>query len=166
MAAVRRSCARSLRLVVPCLIALTVALAWGDEHEREGRGGREGSSRRAATTQRTLYKQVPAAAKQKVSYEKDIRPILLENCTRCHGSKRHKGDVRLNTPEGILAGTEDGPLITPGNGAKSSLIAFVTGIGVESEHVMPPPKDDLLTAEEIGLLRAWIDQGAKFDGPK
>ena len=136
------------------LLGTVVAVAWGAEREREGRGNR---------TSRTLYKEMPPAATEKVSYQKDVRPILMENCTRCHGSKKHKGDLRLDTPEGIHSGSEDGPVIKAGKSAESMLIRSVTGINVESDKVMPP-KDDLLTKEEIGILRAWIDQGTPVDG--
>ncbi len=129
-------------------------LAVASAEEREGRRDR---------SSRTTYKELPPAAQQSVSYEKDVRPILMENCTRCHGAKKHKADLRLDNQEGITNGSEDGPVIKPGKSAGSMLIRSVAGIGVEADKVMPP-KDDMLTKDEIGILRAWIDQGAKFDG--
>ncbi|MCE9518602.1 MAG: hypothetical protein K8R87_03415 [Verrucomicrobia bacterium] len=127
-----------------------------EEHERhDGRGGKKSS--------RTLYKEIPPAVSRTVSFTNDVKPILLENCTRCHGVKKQKAELRLDTKEGILAGSEDGPIIKPGKGEASLLVRSIAGVGVESDQVMPP-KDDMLTKDEIGIIRAWIDQGAKFDG--
>ncbi len=152
----RRNIGARFGSIIACgLLSGLMAVAWGAE--REGRS--EGRGRGPA---RTAYKEVPPAATRQVSYEKDVKPILMENCTRCHGSKKHKSDLRLDTVDNILLGSEDGPVVKPGKGAQSTLIRSIAGIGVEADKVMPP-KDDMLTKDEIGILRAWIDQGAKPD---
>ena len=141
------------------VLAGILSIAWGEDREERGEE-REGRGKRNAA--RKIYKEIPPAVpRPNISFEKDVKPILLENCTRCHGAKKHKGHLRLDTPEGILAGTEDDAVIKPGKGAESLLVRAITGIGVESEDVMPP-KEELLSKEEIGIIRAWIDQGAKF----
>jgi len=150
-------------LVFACLLGFT---ALGEDREKSGgrerRGGRE--DRGGRRTFRTPYKEIPAAVKREISFTNDVKPILLENCTRCHGAKKRKAELRLDTREGILAGAEDGPVIKPGNGEASLLVRSISGVGIESDEVMPP-KDELLTKDEIAIIRAWIDQGAKFDSP-
>ncbi len=128
--------------------------------KRESREGRE--ERRGKSSSKNVYKEIPPAVARAVSYTNDVKPILMENCTRCHGAKKHKGDLRLDNQEGIVAGTEESPVIKPGKGEASLLVRSISGVNVESDQIMPP-KDDLLTKEEIGIIRAWIDQGAKFD---
>lgn len=131
------------------------------EHEHERHNGKEGRS--GGKSGRTVYKEIPAAVTRAVSYTADVKPILVENCTRCHGAKKHKGDLRLDTQQGIMAGSEEGPIVKPGNGEGSLLVRSIAGVKVESDQIMPP-KEDLLSKEDIGIIRAWIDQGAKFDG--
>ncbi len=85
----------------------------------------------------------------------DVKPLLERRCTGCHGAKTALHGLRLDTREGALKGGESGvPSILPGKSAESLLIRYVSG--ADKEIVMPPagPK---LTAEEIRLLREWID---------
>jgi len=166
-----------IRIFSALAIAISSAsFAEDDEHEKEhrreknseserpeGRGGRAGGESRAGRGKARGYQEIPAAVQHNVSYVNEVKPILLENCTRCHGAKKQKGDLRLDTKEGILEGGEEGKLIKPGNGEGSFLVRSISGFHVESEKIMPP-KDDMLTKEEIGIIRAWIDQGAVFDG--
>jgi hypothetical protein len=106
----------------------------------------------------------PASAKVGVTYEKDIKPIFDASCIKCHGEQKPKGKLRLDNLEGILKGGHDGKVVEPGNSAKSMLVQNVAHLGDEDDF-MPPPKNKLglkqLTPEQIGLIRAWIDQGAK-----
>jgi len=106
----------------------------------------------------------PAAAKQGVTYAADIKPILEKSCVKCHGAEKPKAKLRLDSLEGVLKGSADGKVIETGNSAKSAIVHAVGHLGDE-DHWMPPPKNKAkigpLTAEQIGLIRAWIDQGAK-----
>lgn len=106
----------------------------------------------------------PASDRKDVTYEKDIKPIFEKSCVKCHGAEKPKGKLRLDSLAGALKGGIDGKVIEPGNSAKSMLVHNVARVGHEDEW-MPPPdnKHDIkpLTNEEIGLIRAWIDQGAK-----
>ena len=107
----------------------------------------------------------PASPKKGVTYAADIQPIFAQSCYSCHGPKNQKpkGKLRLDTLEAVRKGGEDGPAIIPGNSAKSVLVAQISFLG-DPDDYMPPPKnkDNLkqLTKEQIGLVRAWIDQGA------
>jgi mono/diheme cytochrome c family protein len=105
----------------------------------------------------------PPSSRAGVTYAADIRPIFETSCIKCHGAERHRGDIRLDTLEGALAGGEHGRIVLPGDSAKSPLILAVAQ--VDPDTAMPPPRKKgpptKLTPEQIGLLRAWIDQGAK-----
>lgn len=91
-----------------------------------------------------------------------IRPVLEARCTSCHGPDKAKGDLRLDTQEGILAGGEEGPVLVPGDAEASDLFHRVT-LPPGHEDRMPPPGKPPLTLEEIELLRWWIDGGASFE---
>lgn len=108
----------------------------------------------------------PPSDKQGVTYETDIQPIFAKSCYPCHGPKslKPKGKLRLDTLAAVLKGGEDGPAVIPGNSAKSVMVAQISQQG-DPDDYMPPPKNKAnigpLTKEQIGLIRAWIDQGAK-----
>ena len=176
----------------------------------------------------------PASDATGVTFEKDIAPIFKASCVRCHGAERPRAQLRLDTLEGTLKGTKDGPILTAGNSADSLLVKAVSQLdpktamppkprgprgmrppdgapaggpppggpggegaggpppgGPGGDNAAggpppggpggPPPGDDHgtngahfqqrlrpmgppakpLTAEQVGLVRAWIDQGAK-----
>lgn len=106
----------------------------------------------------------PASDKQGVTYAADIKPIFEKSCVKCHGADKQKGKLRLDSLEAILKGGEDGKVVKAGSSADSMLVQNVAHVG-EEDMWMPPPdnKDKIqpLTKEQIGLIRAWIDQGAK-----
>jgi mono/diheme cytochrome c family protein len=102
---------------------------------------------------------LPPAAGRKIDYRKDIQPILAKNCYSCHGPEKQKSDLRLDRKSAALAGGAEGPAFVPGDGAESPLLQRVAA--VDPDTVMPP-KGERLTAEQVGLIRAWIDQGASW----
>lgn len=170
----------------------------------------------------------PAAKTENVTFAKDIAPIMKESCVRCHGADRPKAQLRLDSLEGVLKGTKQGPVLKAGDSANSLLVKSVSQL--DPELAMPPkprnrrggpggpggpqgtnapamqphdggpmgggpdggerprmaggegdhppggpqgtnapgqrprnfgPPAKPLTAEQVGLVRAWIDQGAK-----
>lgn len=134
-----------------------------------------------------LSKLPPPAKRPGLSYAKDIQPILEGSCFGCHGADKQKGDLRVDSLAALLKGGEDGKVVVPGKSQDSPLVVAVSGL--DPEKSMPPkrrggpggrgpggpggprpggpggpggftpPKD--LTPEQVGLIRAWIDQGAK-----
>jgi mono/diheme cytochrome c family protein len=104
--------------------------------------------------------QLPPPASHAVNFSKEIKPLFQASCVTCHGRGKAKGGFRLDTRETALKGGDSGPALLPGKSADSLLIALVQG--VDPDNVMPK-KGSRLTAEQIGLLRAWIDQGAPWD---
>jgi mono/diheme cytochrome c family protein len=93
-------------------------------------------------------------------FETKIRPILAENCWKCHGEQKHKGDLRLDARSTAMTGGDSGPAIVPGHPEKSLL---VKAIGyADSELKMPPAGK--LTREQIADLTQWIKMGAPWPG--
>lgn len=106
--------------------------------------------------------KLPPAAARPVDFTKDIKPLFEASCFRCHGLERPKGKFSLVTRESALRGGTEGIDLIPGESAKSPLIHYVAGLVPEME--MPPvDKGTPLTPEQIGLLRAWIDQGVPWE---
>jgi mono/diheme cytochrome c family protein len=108
----------------------------------------------------------PAAAKDGVTYAADIQPIFDKSCYPCHGPKtpKPKGGLRVDSLALVLKGGKDGAVVVAGNIAKSPLLGDVARLG-DPDDYMPPPKNkghiEPLTREQLGLIRAWIEQGAK-----
>jgi hypothetical protein len=169
----------------------------------------------------------PPSTKQGITYDTDIKPLLQASCVRCHEGSRAKAELHLDSLKGILDGSENGKVITPGNSEQSKLVRAIARINPKTAmppeprprrgprpdgpgapggntnqpnseakpgpaHDGPPPAAGMaeheeaderppsgpggpgregrrpqgppakpLTAEEVGLVRAWIDQGAK-----
>ena len=107
-----------------------------------------------------VSKLPPASTKKDLTYAKDIKPLFEKSCFKCHGAEKQKGKLRLDTVGAALKGGEDGPDIVAGNSAKSKLVHAIARLN-EDEAMPPADKGKPLTKEEVGLVRAWIDHGAK-----
>src|SRR5438552_18072060 len=99
-----------------------------------------------------------ARAADAVDYTRDIKPILTKNCTTCHGAAKQRSGLRLDTAKAALEGGNSGPVVVAGKSAASRIIHAVTGT-----HDAPsmPPKGPRLDANQIALLKRWIDEGAR-----
>ena len=114
----------------------------------------------AASTGVVDVAKLPPAAARPVDFAKDIRPIFEKSCQFCHGAEKQKGGYRLDSKFAAIKGGETySPAIQPSDSAASPLIHLVAGLVLDSKM---PAKGDPLTPEQIGLLRAWIDQGAAW----
>lgn len=105
-------------------------------------------------------RQLPLPAAHPVNFSQEIRPIFEASCIKCHGRGRAKGEFRIDSRESLLKGGESGPSFVTGNSAQSLLVELV--MGFDPDNAMPK-KGTKLTREQIGVLRAWIDQGARWD---
>ncbi len=107
-----------------------------------------------------------AAEPEKLSFNRDIRPILSENCFQCHGfdDKTREAGLRLDQHEAAIKKTDSGVLpIVPGDAAKSDVIARVTS--KDADMKMPPASTHKkLSAKQIDTLRRWINEGAEYQG--
>ena len=106
--------------------------------------------------------KLPPAVTTTVDFARDIKPLLEASCIKCHGAEKAKNGFRLDSRAHALAGGDNGVDIIPGDGAKSPLVHFVAGL-VPDMDMPPKGKGEPFTATQVGLLRAWIDQGAKWD---
>jgi len=94
-----------------------------------------------------------------VSFAADILPIFQQRCAQCHGGEGEDGEVYteayldLQTYKGVMAGSEYGPVVTPGDPGESVLIEMI------SEGEMPE-EGDPVPPEEIAIISAWIEAGA------
>jgi len=107
-----------------------------------------------------VSKLPPAAKVTGVTFDKDIKPLFEKSCVKCHGPEKQKGKYRLDSLEAALKASDSGGAIIKGDSAKSALVQAISRLDPDIE--MPPEgKADPLTPEQVGLVRAWIDQGAK-----
>src|ERR1051326_2209349 len=108
---------------------------------------------------------VSAATKASdISYNRDIRPILSENCFTCHGpdSAARKAGLRLDSFEAATAPRKDSkPAIVAGKADASEAIRRI--FTSDADDMMPPPKSKkVLKSEQKELLKRWIAEGAKY----
>ena len=109
------------------------------------------------------------AADEKVQFNRDIRPLLADNCFHCHGPDpgTRKAGLRLDTEAGFFAarvdkqGKEEPPTIIKGKPDQSTL--FQRMLSTDEDEIMPPPETHKkLKPAEISLVRRWIEQGAPW----
>src|SRR5262245_43608245 len=97
-----------------------------------------------------------------VDFEKEILPIFRRNCLACHSATEAQSDLVLESPQTILKGGSEGPAVVAAKSADSLLLKLAAR---QKEPHMPPPDNDVkakpLTPQELGLIKLWIDQGAK-----
>jgi len=107
---------------------------------------------------------IPLATKRAIDYDGHVRPILAKHCLSCHGGSKPASGMRIDVRSSLLAGGDLGEAaIRPGKGADSVLIHRVRS---DDPDVRMPPKGARLSADEVAVLRAWIDQGALMPATK
>jgi hypothetical protein len=103
----------------------------------------------------------PAAT---IDFDRDIQPILSENCYQCHGpdAGARKAKLRLDQKEGALGKNEDGrAIVAPGQPADSELITRI--LSADPDELMPTPKSNKkLTEAQKKLITQWVEQGAHW----
>ena len=99
------------------------------------------------------------AASHEVDFTNSVEPIFRDRCYVCHSEIQQMGGLRLDRREDALQGGKSGAVILPGDSVNSKLVQMVAGIG---EGAVMPLVGARLTPEQIDILRAWIDQGAKW----
>ncbi|MFM7739432.1 MAG: DUF1549 domain-containing protein, partial [Planctomycetota bacterium] len=116
----------------------------------------------------TLLLTSPAVAQTSsspVAFNRDIRPLLSDNCFFCHGPDKNKrqADLRLDTREGLFGSADQSGTIVPGKPDESELIRRIRSS--DEDEIMPPPESHKsLTPAQIELLETWIRQGAPYEG--
>ncbi len=102
--------------------------------------------------------EIPLITRE-VDFEKDIYPIFQQRCFECHGPNKQRGQFRLDARQVVFDGGRSGTGIESGKGEQSQLFRRVAGLDEEEQM---PPVGEKLTGEQMALIRAWIDQGAKW----
>jgi mono/diheme cytochrome c family protein len=95
-----------------------------------------------------------AAAAATVSFANDILPMLQSRCVSCHGGQRTEHQLNLNSYESVMAGSENGPVVTPGDAANSSMAEMVS-------NGKMPKRGPKLTPDQVQSIVDWINQGAQ-----
>jgi hypothetical protein len=130
----------SKRLGIPLVTLTIVAVASGAALVRAGEG--------------TADPKVQAAREQ--FFERNVRPLLAQNCYSCHADKKQKGGLRLDSLESILKGGDSGPAVVPGKPEESLMVDAINYAGPE----MPPAGK--LAAEKVAVLTRWVSLGAPW----
>jgi hypothetical protein len=102
---------------------------------------------------------LPPPLARPVDFLGDVQPLLRKHCFECHAAGNEEGGLNLGIRERVLEGADHGPVLVSGDSANSRLIHLVAAI---DKQEMMPPNAKPLSRDEVGLLRAWIDQGAKW----
>ena len=105
-------------------------------------------------------KAKPPTPEQVQFFESKVRPVLAENCFRCHGPKKQKGDLRLDSRAGMLEGGDQGPVVVPGHPEKS---LFIKAIRYGDADLKMPPSQKL-SKVQIDDLALWVKMGAPWPG--
>lgn len=162
---------RLARLYLPLLTIAFVLLGVAGHHGGSLTHGSDYLTQYAPQPIRTLAgapNRPKAVAKpitdvnQALVYAQIVDPILQSRCTQCHNAEKAKGGLRLDTPDQLKKGGEDGPVLIAGNSLKSALVGRCLLPESDDDH-MPPKGKPQLTDSQLALLTWWIDQGASFD---
>jgi hypothetical protein len=131
----------------PALLALlfvTIAAGWGALSTRHAS---------SPTLRRVLAASTPG-------FTSDVQPILQKNCLPCHSADKHKGHLVIETYASLMAGGKHGNTVVPGNSTDSRMVAMLEG----RVHPRMPDDKPPLPPDQIAIIKAWIDAGAK--GPE
>jgi WD40 repeat protein len=106
----------------------------------------------------------PASKNSAVSYYREVRPILQENCQGCHQPARREGGFALTTVEAMRkAGNSEEPGVVPGNPDASVLVSEISG--TPGQRAAMPVGRPPLKPEQVSLIARWIREGAQDDTP-
>ena len=101
----------------------------------------------------------PKKIDERLIYEDIIIPIFEEKCIKCHGPKKKKGGLRMDSYEAMLEGGDEGICLTPGEPENSLMIEYIH-LPLDDEYRMPPEKKPQLTEAEVSLIEWWVKVGA------
>ena len=98
----------------------------------------------------------------KVLFKEAVAPVLSAKCASCHGDKKQKGKLRVDSLEAIMKGGSEGASVVPGKPKESTLIQRIH-LPLDDDEHMPPEDKTQLTKDEVAVLEFWIQSGAKGD---
>jgi uncharacterized membrane protein len=154
------SSSRSVPYLYPALLTCTIAaLVWTADQG----GSITHGSNYLTQYMPTSLKRIAASGANTPSansiYAKQINPILDANCVACHGEAKSQGGLRMDSYDQLMRGGKDGAVVVAGNAEKSALFQRIT-LPPNHKQFMPAEGKPPLHAEDIALIKAWIEQGA------
>src|SRR5262245_29013441 len=138
-----------MRLIWPtcvCFVVLGIAPSVAEDKEEKRKKGED------------VIKVVKLDRKTPVAYEKEIEPIFVNKCNFCHSGNVKEGKLDLSSYETLMRGGKRGSAVMPNKSAESLLVKVA---GKTHRPFMPPRSEKPLSAEELALVKLWIDQGAQ-----
>ena len=117
----------------------------------------------AAAAAADADKPAPPSPEAVQFFETKVRPVLSDNCFKCHGPSKQRGGLRLDSRADALVGGDNGKAVVPGNADDSLLLQAVTQSNPDLKP-MPPPPATKLTPQQIADLTQWIKTGAPWPG--
>jgi len=112
-------------------------------------------------TSLTYVASLSAVSARDIDFNKHVKPVLEAACVSCHNVKKAKGELLLDTKDGLMTGGENGPSVVPGN-VEKSLLYELSALDPDEDDVMPPKASDHLSKAQLDVLKEWIEQGAKW----
>ena len=100
----------------------------------------------------------PPPPEQLEFFEKQVRPLLIEHCSECHGAKKSEAGLRLDTKSGFLKGSDTGPIVVAGNVDGSKLMK---ALNYRDGETQMPPKGKL-SDEKIAVVKKWLELGSPW----
>lgn len=151
------------------VMAMTLAIEPSDtrlpDTASDNPAAEEKENRGTTAGQNAPLPQSDATPSREISFLRDIQPIIMRSCVGCHSGDEPQGTLAMTELAPLLRGGETGvAAIVPGVSAES--LMFIAAAGTHDELHMPPlderQKFPPLSAEEVGLLKRWIDAGASW----
>jgi hypothetical protein len=100
------------------------------------------------------------AVRAEVDFAHQVAPVLRKHCAECHMEEAKKGGFSMNTRESLVEGSENGPVVEPGNSADSLLMEAILS-NDKSDRM--PPKGPRMPADQVEIIRKWIDGGLNWE---
>src|ERR1700722_16131662 len=113
----------------------------------------------------TVWAGTNVALPKTAQFNRDIRPILADNCYSCHGpdKEKRKAGLRLYTKDGLFTAIKGDTPVVPGKPGQSDIYKRITSH--DPDEVMPQSKTGkTLSDQQVALVKRWIEQGAKYEG--
>lgn len=95
-----------------------------------------------------------------IDFAHEVMPILKEHCADCHTGDKKKGGLAMNTRAELLAGSENGAVVVPGDPASSLFLELTSS---EDDDQWMPPKGDRVSPEQLAILKRWIKEGMPWE---
>lgn len=102
----------------------------------------------------------PDSAATPQFYTTSVQPIFKAHCYRCHGGMNHRGGLNLATRAGLLKGGHNGPVVVPGEPAKSLLVRLIRHEGPANDPMPMPPKLPKISNADVATVEQWVKAGA------